>query len=61
MRYADFVRSWPCGPEAGTTEKQDRTKLLRSIYQRACALPLRKASDLWKQYEHFEVISNKLI
>lgn len=54
IHYANFVRSWP-QTGAGSTETQERTKLLRSIYQRASALPLRQVTELWKKYENFEV------
>ena len=55
--YIQFVKS---GQTSSTWEEQQKMDALRKIYQRAVQIPLENVEILWKDYEAFENMLNKI-
>lgn len=53
--YIDFVNSWP---ENEAMEAARKITTVRKVFQKALAIPIDQADNLWKEYETFERARN---
>jgi cleavage stimulation factor subunit 3 len=59
--YIQFIKSGP--GNLGGTGWQDQQKMdqLRKAFQRAICVPTKNVQNIWKQYDQFEMGSNKAV